>query len=55
MGIYSDEELREMATLADITIMNEPERIQFESMVGEDFVSICIAHGHTGIVTLGEK
>ena len=55
MGIYNREELRSMAVLADITIMNEPERIQFEDIVWEDFTSICLAHGHTGIVTLGEK
>ena len=35
--------------------MNEPERIQFESIVGEDFVSISKSHGHIAIVTLGER
>lgn len=33
MGIFSGEELRQMATKADITIMNEPEKAQFSAMV----------------------
>jgi adenosine kinase len=49
------EELITLASQTDITIMNEPERLQFESMTGQDFIDICLAHGHTGIVTLGDK
>ena len=41
MGIFSGEELKTQVIQADITIMNEPERIQFQKMVGEDFVHIC--------------
>ncbi len=55
MGILSAEELRSCAVKSQITIMNEPERVQFESIVGEDFVSICKSHGHPAIVTLGER
>lgn len=55
MGIYAPTELIEMVTHADITIMNEPESIQFREMTGEDFVTLALAHGHTGITTLGEK
>lgn len=55
MGIFSGEELKSQAVKADITIMNEPERAQFQKMVGEDFLDICTSYGHTGIVTLGEK
>ncbi len=55
MGGLTSEELITLASQADITIMNEPERLQFQSMTGQDFIDICLAHGHTGIVTLGEK
>lgn len=41
MGIFSAQELKEQVVKADITIMNEPERVQFQKMVGEDFVDIC--------------
>ncbi len=33
MGIFTGEELRQMATKADMTIMNEPERAQFSEVV----------------------
>jgi adenosine kinase len=33
MGIFSGEELRSLTVLADITIMNEPERAQYLSLV----------------------
>ncbi len=52
MGILSAEELRSCAVKSHITIMNEPERVQFESIVGEDFVKICQSYGHTAIITL---
>lgn len=55
MWIFSGEELKSLTILADITIMNEPERAQYLSLVWEDFVNICQAHGHTGITTLWEK
>lgn len=55
MGIFSAEELQSCTIRSDITIMNEPERAQFESIVGEDFVNLCQSHGHTAIVTLGER
>lgn len=55
MGIFNSEELRSCVVKSQITIMNEPERIQFESIVGEDFINICQSHGHTAIVTLGER
>ncbi len=52
MGIFSVDELREMTELADITIMNEPERTQYREMVGTDFVDICKQSDHIGIETL---
>lgn len=42
MGIFSGEELREMVTLADMTIMNEPERVTFQSIAGEDYTLITL-------------
>lgn len=55
MGIFGGEELKKMTIEADITIMNEPERIQFKEISGEDFVEICKNHGKTAIETLWEK
>ncbi len=55
MGILSAEELRSCVVKSHITIMNEPERAQFESIVGEDFVNLCRSYGHTAIVTLWEE
>ncbi len=55
MGIFSREELLSLVIQSQITIMNEPERTQFESVVGEDFVEVCKAHGKTAIVTLADK
>jgi adenosine kinase len=55
MGIFGADELREMTELADITIMNEPERAQYLSIVGVDFVEICLKSDHLGIETLGER
>ncbi len=55
MGIFSRDELISLAIKSDITIMNEPERAQFESIVGEDFVNLCRSYGHTAIVTLWEE
>jgi hypothetical protein len=52
MGIFSGDELREMTELADITIMNEPERVQYLSIVGTDFVEICLANDRIAIETL---
>lgn len=55
MGIFTGEELKDMVAKSDISIMNEPERAQFETMTSEDFVHISEANGHTAIVTLAEK
>jgi hypothetical protein len=44
-----------MTELADITIMNEPERAQYLGIVGTDFALICLASDHIAIETLGEK
>lgn len=55
MGIFGADELREMTELADITIMNEPERAQYLSIVGTDFIEICIQNQHIWIETLGER
>jgi adenosine kinase len=55
MGIFTGEELRDMVTKSDISVMNEPERIQFQTMTGIDFVDISLAHGHSAIITLAEK
>ncbi len=55
MGIFSAQELKEQVVKADITIMNEPERVQFQKMVGEDFVDICRWFWHIAIETLGEN
>ena len=52
MGLFSKEELIHMGTLAQITIMNEPEQNQFRDITGENFIDICLAHGHIGILTL---
>jgi hypothetical protein len=55
MGIFSREELIECATLSQMTIMNEPERKQFEAISGHDPVDLCRAHGNICIITLGEN
>ncbi len=55
MGIFSGEDLKTQVIKADVTIMNEPERLQFQRMVGEDFVDICQTFWHISIETLGEK
>ena len=55
MGIFSGEELREMVTLADMTIMNEPERVTFQSIAGEDYTLITLWLGKIAIETQGEK
>jgi adenosine kinase len=55
LGIFSREELIECTTLSQITIMNEPERTQFETISGYDPVDLCQAHGRICIITLGEK
>lgn len=44
-----------MSIQANITIMNEPEQKQFREMVGEDYTTICLAHGNIAIVTLAER
>ena len=55
MGVFSREELIDLTSKAQITIMNEPERAQFLEMTGEDFIHICQGRWHTGIVTLSDK
>jgi adenosine kinase len=55
MGLFSKEELINMSTLAQITIMNEPEQNQFREITGENFIDICLASGHIAILTLWEK
>lgn len=47
MGIFGSEDLREMTQIADMTIMNEPERVQFQEIVGQDFIDICLENAHT--------
>lgn len=48
-------ELISLVTQADISIMNEPERNQFQEMSGIDFPEICRSNWRIAIVTLGEK
>ncbi len=55
MGVFSGEELRDMTAKSDITIMNEPERIQFQTLSGTDFVGICRTNERIAIVTLAAK
>lgn len=55
MGIFSGDELKKMTIEADMTIMNEPERIQFREISWEDFVDISKNHGKIAIETLWEK
>lgn len=55
MGIFSWEELKRMVIQANITIMNEPEKAQFQEIVWEDFVTISLSYGHTAVVTLWEN
>ncbi len=43
MGLFSKEELTRMSVLANISIMNEPEKKQYKEIVKEDFVDICLA------------
>ena len=52
MGIFSSEELLYAVKKADMTAMNEPERVQFEKMTGNDFLSICRDHGKIALLTL---
>jgi sugar/nucleoside kinase (ribokinase family) len=51
IGIFTPEELREMVALADLTIMNEPERMTFRVIAHEDFVTLTEIHGKIGIET----
>lgn len=46
MGIFEKAELKRMTEIADITIMNEPERAQFREITGEDFITLCIQNRH---------
>lgn len=55
MWIFSWEELTEMVVKSKITIMNEPERTQFQTLAGVDFVELSKSSGNIAIVTLGEK
>ena len=55
MVSLNKEQLISLVEKADITIMNEPERIQFEATTGVDFVVISGKYNHIAIVTLGEK
>ncbi len=55
MGLFTAEELRDMVAKSDITIMNEPEKVQFQTMTGIDFVDISEINGHTAIITLAER
>jgi adenosine kinase len=48
-------ELISLVTIADISIMNEPERNQFQEISGIDFPEICKSNWHIAIVTLGDK
>lgn len=48
-------ELISLTSQADITIMNEPERNQFQEISGMDYPEICTSNWHIAIVTLGEK
>lgn len=52
MGIFSKEELLHAVKKSHMTAMNEPERIQFEKMTGEDFIKICQENGKIALLTL---
>lgn len=52
MGIFSKEELIHAVKKAHMTAMNEPERIQFEKITGNDFVNICEENGKIALLTL---
>jgi sugar/nucleoside kinase (ribokinase family) len=55
MGGFKAEELIEMINIADISIMNEAERIQFQEMTGRDFVDVAREAERYAIVTLGAQ
>lgn len=55
MVSLTGEQLIMLVKQADIVIMNEPERVQFQSMTGEDFVQISKDYHHVAIVTLWEN
>jgi adenosine kinase len=55
MVSLNKEQLISLVEKADITIMNEPERTQFEATTGEDYTRISERNSHIAIVTLGEK
>lgn len=55
MGIFEKDELKSMIKIADITIMNEPERAQFRDITWEDFIALALQNWHIWIETLWEK
>lgn len=52
MVSLTGEQLMMLAKQADIVIMNEPERVQFQAITGEDFVQVSKDYHHVAIVTL---
>jgi adenosine kinase len=55
MGWLSKDELLELTEKANITIMNEPESIQFREITGIDFIEKRTRTSNIAIVTLGEN
>ena len=55
MGGLSKDELLELIKKANITIMNEPERIQFREITGIDFIEKRKGTTNIALVTLGEN
>ncbi len=55
MVSLTGEQLMMLAKQADIVIMNEPERVQFQAITGEDFVQVSKDYHHVAIVTLWEN
>ena len=55
MGGLSKDELLELTKKANITIMNEPERIQFREITGIDFIEKRKGTTNIALVTLGEN
>ena len=45
----------EMVSLADLTIMNESERLQFQEMTGSDSVELALKKENIAIITLGSQ
>ncbi|MBP9779381.1 carbohydrate kinase family protein [Candidatus Gracilibacteria bacterium] len=55
MVSLNKEQLISLVEMAEITIMNEPERIQFEATTGVDYTTIARKNNHVAIVTLGDN